>query len=109
MKRLIIASVLMLSGTSLLAQYEWITSATAAGTEDHFESFGYSAYIDQYSNDAWGWITGHHCLDWDVYCDSFETFHAPYSGHYNFFGTAWLLYRQHSVGLSAVLSLGERF
>jgi len=84
MKRLLVALLFMLLGsTSLLAQYEWVTSVTATPNGSRMESFGYSAYVDQYGNDAWGWISGSHCISGLVYCDSFEVFHAEYSGYWN--------------------------
>jgi uncharacterized repeat protein (TIGR02543 family) len=81
MKRFLVALLLILGSTSLLAQHEWITSVTASVTGSRVESFAYSAYVDQYGNDAWGWINGSHCgLG---YCDNFEVFHAQYSGYWN--------------------------
>ncbi len=83
MKRFLIAALFIFGCTSLLAQHEWITSVTATPNGSSIESFGFSAYVDQYGNDALGWITGSHCISGIVYCDNFDVFYAEYSGHWN--------------------------
>jgi len=65
-----------------IAQEHWVSSVTATAHDHNIESFGYAEYVDDYGNDALGFLSGYHALDayagspYASYYERIDVFHA---------------------------------
>jgi len=91
------------SASTSLAQNHWVASVTAHAHDHNIESFGYAEYVDDYGNDALGYINGWHCIDqeegtpFSSGCWQIFEFHHAYSGRLD----VWAFVGCHQAGLWA--------
>jgi uncharacterized repeat protein (TIGR02543 family) len=91
------------SASTSLAQHHWVASVTANAHDHNIESFGYAEYVDDYGNDALGYIHGWHCIDqeggtpFSSGCWQIFEFHHAYSGRFD----VWAAVGCHQTGLWA--------
>jgi uncharacterized repeat protein (TIGR02543 family) len=103
-QRVILLLCMLIASASTSFAQHWIASVTATAHDHNIESLGYAEYVDDYGNDALGFIQGSHCIDleegspfpsacWEIY-----EFHHAYSGRFD----VWAAAGCHQTGVWAM-------